>query len=158
MQVGRRTLAAMTVVSALLMAGCGGASTSTSASSSGIPDPCTLLSASDTITPILGSDPGAGSMNAEQPEVSKVCLFTSGLILQVETADRYEEAVALILEPSTGATTQELTGVGDKALIADYGGGINQVVASNGEYWVGVTGVITADQATELATAMLAAI
>ena len=158
MHARRRILAAVVVAAAVLLTGCGAGATSTPSADGSIPDPCTLISVADTITPILGSDPGTGSVNADQPDVSKVCLFTSGLILQVETADRYDEAVSLILDPSTGATTQELTGVGDDGLIADYGEGINQVVAHNSDFWIGVTGVITAQQATQLAQAMLAAL
>ena len=158
MQARSRILAALIVATALLLAGCGAGSSSTPSADGSIPDPCTLISAVETITPILGFDPGTGTVNADQPGASKVCLFTSGLILQVETADRYEEAVSLIADPATGATTQELTGVGDEGLIADYGDGINQVVARNSDFWVGVTGVITAQQATQVAQAMLAAL
>ena len=161
MHASRTLLASLALASAVLLAGCGNStdpSPSTAAAVSGIPDPCTLLSPTDTIEPILGKDPGTGTMNAEDPEVSKVCLFSSGLVLQIESSDRYDEAVELILAPSTGATTQDLNGVGDEAILADYGGGINQVVARDRDYWVGVTGIITPEQATELATAMLAAL
>ncbi len=113
---------------ALGVSACGGGSTPTSATSSGIPDPCTIVSVAD-VTTIIGSDPGTPTPNAPSPEVSRVCLFSTGLILEVADASGYDQAVAQVLDPATGATTQELTGVGDAALLADYGAGISQVVA-----------------------------
>jgi len=123
-----------------------------------VPDPCELLSVADTIEPILGFDPGTPEVNTQNPEVRKVCLYTAGLFLEVEIAANYEQSVAAIKDPATGATTQDLAGVGEKALLSDYGEGINQVVALAGDYYVGVTGVMSPEQASELASAMVDAI
>lgn len=155
--------------SALLMAvslvsACGGdtgdsaSSASSAAAVSGVPDPCELLSATDTIEPILGFDPGAGDVATEDPDIRKVCLYAAGLFLEVEVAANYEQSVAAVKDPATGATTQELTGVGDQAILAAYGDGINQVVALVDDYYIGVTGVISPEQATELAKAMVESI
>ena len=123
-----------------------------------VPDPCTLLSTADTIEPILGFDPGAPQMTTEDPKVRKVCLYAAGLFLEVEIAANYEKSVAAVKDPSTGSTTQALTGVGDEAILASYGEGINQVVALAGDYYIGVTGVMSPEQATDLAKAMVDAV
>ncbi len=158
----RRTARAVAAAVALLMsasllAGCGGETTS-AASDGEVPDPCTLLSTSDTIEPVLGVDPGAPSMTTEDPKVRKVCLYATGVFLEIEIAANYEQSVAAVEDPATGATTQALTGVGDEAILASYGEGINQVVALAGDYYIGVTGVMSPEQATDLATAMVDAV
>lgn len=158
-----RVLAAASalVVAACLVSACGSgssASSSASGAADGVPDPCELLSTTDTIEPILGSDPGAPQMTTEDPDVRKVCLYAAGLFLEIETAANYEQSIAAVKDPATGATTQDLTGVGEQAILAAYGEGINQVVALAGDYYVGVTGVISPEQATELATAMVDAL
>ncbi len=162
----RATARLLAATSALLMAvslvtACGGdsgASSSSAAGASGVPDPCDLLSVADTIEPIVGFDPGASQMTTEDPDVRKVCLYAAGLFFEVEVAANYEQSVSAVKDPATGATTQELTGVGDEAILASYGEGINQVVALAGDYYIGVTGVVSPEQATELATALVDAI
>ncbi|MDI1289139.1 MAG: hypothetical protein PSX37_04200 [bacterium] len=158
----RRTARPLAAAGALLMsvsllAGCGGGSTS-AAPDGEVPDPCTLLSTADTIEPVLGVDPGAPSMTTEDPKVRKVCLYAAGVFLEIEIAANYEQSVAAVEDPATGATTQKLTGVGVEAILASYGEGINQVVALAGEYYIGVTGVMSPEQATDLATAMVEAV
>ena len=125
--------------------------------SGGIPDPCTLLTVEE-ITAIVGADPGTATPNTVAPDVRKVCMFDSGLILATEVAEDWDMSVENILNESTGATTKELSGVGEKALFSDYGMSITQVVALEGDYFVGVTGALTEAQATALAEAMLAAL
>ena len=161
----RATAQVLAATSALLMAvslvtACGGDSgASTSAvGASGVPDPCELLSVTDTIEPIVGFDPGTSQMTTEDPDVRKVCLYAAGLFFEVEVAANYEQSVSAVKDPATGATTQELTGVGDAAILASYGEGINQVVALAGDYYIGVTGVVSPEQATDLATALVDAI
>lgn len=161
MRATRRWATILVVASAslVLVSGCSASSSADSAAgSSEVPDPCELLSAELIIRPILGVDPGQPALTTEDPAVRKLCLFSTGLFLEIEVAENYDRSVAQIRLPEAGATTQDLTGVGQEALLSNYGDGVFQVVARDDRYYVGVTGVITAEQATELASSMLAAI
>ncbi len=159
----RKAAAAVLMLASLsLLPGCSSGSSTSSQGAAEVagevPDPCELLSATDTIEPILGTAPGTPKLATEDPAVRKLCLYSTGLFLEIELAENYDRSVAQIREPETGATSQELTGVGEQALLSDYGDGVFQVVALDGDYYVGVTGVIAADQATALASAMLEAL
>jgi hypothetical protein len=124
------------------------------ASSGEVPDPCSLVSA-DQLAGVLGSPPGAGSMQTVSPDQRKVCMYDTGLILAVEVGENYEAVVELMRDV---AAVQDVAGVGEAAAWQDVGGGIGQFVALGDEYYVGVTLAGGQAEGQAIAEAMLAAL
>jgi len=176
--VGRRRILAALLMVGLVLSACGddegggGASSpSTLAGDDGtvegttgdgdggeVPDPCTLVDAS-VLNDALGSDPGSGTVQGPVPDVRKVCLYPTGLILAVEDAANYEVSVDLIREDPLGATISDVDGVGLEAIWQDFGGGLGQLVARGDAYFVGVSVPAEGQAAAQaIAEAMLAAL
>lgn len=132
-------------------------SASAAAPAGEVPDPCTLLT-TDQISAITGSDPGAPTPNAVYPDVRKICKFDGGLILAVEIADDYDGSVAMVKGDTNVEDSEDVAGVGDTAFFSTYAGGVTQLLAVQGDYFVGVTSMLDKDQATQLAQEMLAAL
>jgi hypothetical protein len=123
-----------------------------------VPDPCALLDAGE-VTDLLGADPGTGTASGPVPDVRKVCIYSSGLILAVEVAGNYDSSVAIIRDDPLGATVEDVDGVGAEAIWQDFSGGVGQLVALGDAYFVGVS-VPTGGQpaAQAITEAMLAAL
>lgn len=131
------------------------------ASTADVPDPCTLVS-SEELSTVLGSEQGAGDLQASDATVRQVCSYETGTILSVEDAANYEASVAVIRENGAGSTIEDVTGIGEAAIWQDFGGAVGQLVVLDGDYFVGVSipaggtdGKVVAESVAE---AMLAAI
>ena len=122
-----------------------------------VPDPCALLS-QDELAAILGTAPGEGVLTSIYPELRKVCTFPGGTILAIEVGKDYDASVAAVATSGLTGTTTDMNGVGEKASFVKYDIGVSQVFALGGAYFVDVTGMLTKKQASELASAMLAAV
>lgn len=165
----KRAMATAAIGSALLLTAACGSSTSSapsSAASSGeaapspvasgtVPDPCTLLSA-DSISAIIGVDPGASQSTAEGPVANALCVYDVGPILSIGLAADWDAMMKETTGNTEGATTTDLSGLGKEALLTELNGVLN-LSALGDTYYVGVTGDITADQAKAIVTAMLEA-
>lgn len=112
-----------------------------------VPDPCSLITA-EQLGGILGSDPGAGTVQAVVPDQRKVCFYDTGLILAVEVAENWEASIAILRDSGTGSVT-DVSGIGESAIWQDVGGGVGQLLALGPDYFVGVTVVAGGQSAGE---------
>lgn len=132
-------------------------SASAAAPTGEVPDPCALLTAEE-ISAITGSDPGTPKPNAVYPDVRKICKFDGGLILAVEVAEDYDGSVAMVKGDSNVEDSEDVSGVGDKAFFSTYTFGATQILAVQGDYFIGVTSLLDKEKSIALAQAMLAAL
>ncbi|MCX6431531.1 MAG: DUF3558 family protein [Actinobacteria bacterium] len=132
-------------------------SASAAAPTGEVPDPCALLTA-DEISAITGSDPGTPKPNAVYPDIRKICNFEGGLILAVEVAADYDGSVAMVKGDTNVEDSEDVSGVGDKAFFSTYTFGATQILAVQGDYFIGVTSLLDKEKSIALAQAMLAAL
>jgi hypothetical protein len=102
-----------------------------------VPDPCAVLAA-DKLSALAGGDPGVGTVKGMVPEQRKVCVFAGGLSLALEVGEGYEASVDLIKASPSGATIEDVKGVGKAAVWQDFGTGVGQLVANGDRYFVSV--------------------
>jgi hypothetical protein len=121
-----------------------------------LPDPCTLVS-DDVLAAALGSSPGAGELMAPVPDQRKVCFYPDGTILAVEVAGNWEGSLDVIRENLGDDALVPVAGLGEEAFWQPVGGDVGQLLAREGDVFVGVTLATGGqDAATAIAQVMLA--
>jgi hypothetical protein len=121
-----------------------------------LPDPCTLVS-DDVLAAALGASPGVGELMAPVPDQRKVCFYPDGTILAVEVAANWEGSLDGIRENLGDNALVPVAGLGEEAFWQPVGGDVGQLLAREGNVFIGVT-LATAgqDAATTIAQVMLA--